>query len=195
MGIEGIESRFDKYLKGEDGSQKIETDGAGNKIPGSYEEVVESVDGCNVQLTIDMALQSFAESALELCLEEQQAKSATCIVMDPNTGDILAMVNKPDFDNNEPPRNDASILTELSRNRCITDVYEPGSTFKLITTAAAVDSGVANENSTFTCVGYKIVDGQRISCWSDKPHGTLNLSGAVQNSCNPSIYDYGSKHG
>jgi len=189
IGLEGIESKFDKYLRGVNGKLIVETDREGVKIADSYEQRVEPVDGNSLQLTIDATLQSFVESALDLCMMEQNALSATCVVMDPKTGAILAMSTKPDYDNNEPPRNDLDLLRELTRNKSVTDVYEPGSTFKLVTTAAALDSGAISVSSGFYCPGYRIIDGQRIKCWSDKPHGHSNLTQAVQRSCNPAFMD------
>lgn len=188
-GLEGIESRFDKFLQGIQGKISVFTDRDGSKVPGAYEEYINSTDGNNVKLTIDVGIQSFAEKALELCMIEQNATKAICIVMDPNTGKLLAIVNKPDYNNNEPPRNDIDTLRALTKNRAITDVYEPGSTFKIITTASAIDSNEVNLNTTFSCNGYRIIDGQKIKCWSNKPHGTLNLTQAVQKSCNPAFMD------
>lgn len=188
-GLEGIESRFDQYLRGTPGSIVTETDRDGYPLPGTYEEYIEPINGNNIKLTIDLAIQSYTEKAMELCLEEKNAKSVMAIVMDVNTGEILAMVNKPDFNNNEPPRNDIELLRKLTRNVSITDVYEPGSTFKLVTTAAALDSGAINTNFTLTCITYKIVDGQKIKCWSDKPHGYQTLTEVLQHSCNPAFME------
>lgn len=194
-GLEGIESRFDQYLRGIPGSIVTETDRDGYPLPGTYEEYIEPIDGNNITLTIDLAIQSYTEKAMDLCIEEKNAKSAMAIVMDCNTGEILAMVNKPDFDNNEPPRHDIDLLRSLTRNSSIADVYEPGSTFKLVTTASALNSGAINTNYAQTCVGYKIVDGQKIKCWSDRPHGYQNLTEVLQNSCNPAFMDMALKMG
>ena len=188
-GLEGIESRFDRYLRGTSGSIVTETDRDGRQLPGSYEEYVPPVDGNHVRLTIDTAIQSYAEKAMDLCLAEQKAKTAMCIVMNPNTGEVLAMVNKPGYDNNNPPRQDIDLLRDLTRNKAIGDVYEPGSTFKVLTMAAALDSGTTTTNSTFYCPRYKYVDGQKINCWSDRPHGHQTLVQAAQNSCNPAFME------
>ncbi len=188
-GLEGIESRFDRYLRGTPGSIVTETDRDGRQLPGSYEEYVPPVDGNHVRLTIDTAIQSYAEKAMDLCLTEQKAKTAMCVVMNPNTGEILAMVNKPGYDSNEPPRHDIDLLRDLTRNKAIGDVYEPGSTFKVVTMASALDSGAINTGSTFYCPRYKMVDGQKIKCWSDRPHGHQTLVQAAQNSCNPAFME------
>lgn len=194
-GLEGIESRFDQYLRGTPGSIVTETDRDGYPLPGTYEEYIEPIDGNNITLTIDLAIQSYTEKAMDLCLKEKNAKSAMAIVMDCNTGEILAMVNKPDFDNNEPPRHDIDLLRSLTRNSSIADVYEPGSTFKLVTTASALNSGAINTNYATTCVGFRIIDGQKIKCWSDRPHGYQNLTQVLQNSCNPAFMDMADKMG
>lgn len=183
IGLEGIESRFDKYLAGENGKLIVETDREGIKISDTYEQRIEPIDGNSLHLTIDATLQSFAESALDLCLYEQIADSATCIVMDPNTGAILAMANKPDYDNNEPPRYDLDLLRELTKNKAVSNVFEPGSMFELITAAAALDSSAVTTNTRFDCAGFNVIEEQKINCWSDTPHGNLDLIEAMQESC------------
>ncbi|MGI5877188.1 MAG: penicillin-binding transpeptidase domain-containing protein [Christensenellales bacterium] len=189
-GLEGIESRFDKYLSGTPGLIAIESDVVGRELPFGADEYVAPVDGNDVILTIDMTIQSFAEKYAEQCLLEQNAKRVMAIAMDPDTGDVLAMTVKPDYDNNNPPRNDIKILQELTRNAAISDAYEPGSTFKIATLAAAIDSGAVTTDSHFTCVGYRLVDGDKIKCWRfDRPHGTQTLTEAAQNSCNPAFMD------
>ena len=185
VGQQGVEARFDKYLAGTDGHTLLTTDVSGREVPTNVDEYVPAQDGSNVELTMDAVIQGIAERAAEQCLNEQNAKKVTCIVMEPSTAKVLAMVNKPDYDNNEPPRSDASLLQELSRNTAISDNYEPGSTFKIITTAAAVELGAATENSTYTCTGELLVDGEHIKCWSSRAHGTQNLTEALENSCNP----------
>jgi stage V sporulation protein D (sporulation-specific penicillin-binding protein) len=183
-GLEGVEASFNKYLAGTPGSVISETDARGNALPDAVEQYIPPVDGDNVQLTIDSVIQSFCESAMDKCLAEQGAKKVTCIVMDPKTGAILAMVTKPDFDNNAPPRDDMKKLQAEMRNTAIADAFEPGSTFKIITLAAGLDSGAINLNSTFHCLGYKLVEGQKIKCWSYRPHGSETLTEGAQNSCN-----------
>ena len=184
-GLEGIEARFNKYLAGSPGKVISETDASGNVVPGSVLQHVPAIDGQNVVLTIDSVIQSFVEKAMDRALTEQKAKKVTAIVMDTNTGAILAMVNKPDFDNNAPPRDDMDTLRALTRNSAIADSYEPGSTFKVLTLSAALDSGAITTDTTFYCPGYKIVDGEKIKCWSSRPHGSETLYQGVQKSCNP----------
>lgn len=184
-GQEGIESRFNKYLSGTEGSILNETDAQGRAIPDSVESYIPPVDGDDVVLTIDTAIQSFAEKAAKQAMVEQKAKSVTIVVMDPNTAQILACVNKPDFDLNSIPRDNLELLRAGVRNSAITDAYEPGSTFKILTVAAGLDAGVINTGSTFYCPGYKIVDGEKIRCWTHSAHGSLNLFEGVQKSCNP----------
>ena len=163
-----------------------QTDKNGAVLPDGEEYRIDAVDGYDLRLTVDYAIQNFAERAAAAAMEEQQASAVTVIVMDPDTGAVLAMVNKPDIDNNDPPRSDIKQLNALSRNRAVTDVYDPGSTFKIITAAAALDSGTATADSTFHCSGSEVVSGRRIRCWrSYAPHGTETLTQGVMNSCNP----------
>jgi len=184
-GQQGIEARFDKYLSGTDGYTLLTTDVSGREIATNVDEYVAAQDGTNVQLTIDAVIQGIAERAAEQCLDEQKAQKVTCIVMEPDTGKVLAMVNKPDYDNNMPPRSNASLLSQLSRNTAISDNYEPGSTFKIITTAAALEVGAATQDSSYNCTGELLVDGEHIKCWSARAHGSQNLTEALENSCNP----------
>ncbi|MDD4797338.1 MAG: penicillin-binding transpeptidase domain-containing protein, partial [Eubacteriales bacterium] len=186
-GLEGIEARYDKYLRGTQGSVTSETDAKQQELPFSVELYVPPIDGNNVVLTIDSVIQGFAEQAVETCMTEQKGVKASCIVMDPATGEILALVNKPDFDNNTPPRSDAETLRALVRNTAVADAYEPGSTFKIITLAAALDSGAIDTHSSFYCAGYHLVDGEKIKCWTSRAHGTQTLVKAAQNSCNPAF--------
>lgn len=184
-GLEGVEARYNKYLAGTAGSIVSETDAKGLQIPDSVEQYVPPVDGDNVKLTIDMVIQSFCENAMNKCLAEQKAKKVTCIVMDPDTGAILGMVTKPDFDNNAPPRDNMTFLQSAMRNTAVADAFEPGSTFKVLTLAAGLDSGAIDTNTTFYCPGYHLVEGQRIRCWSARPHGSQDIYEGAQHSCNP----------
>ena len=143
-------------------------------------------------LTVDEVIQSFLEQALEEAYVEQNAASAYGIAMDPDTGEILAIANIPDYDLNDVPRDDLETLTELTRNKIITDAYEPGSTFKAITLAAALDSGAVTVDTTFDCSGYYVVDGQQIKCWKyPNSHGHQTLAEATQNSCNVAFMQMG----
>ncbi len=183
-GQSGIESYYDKYLTGVDGFAYTSTDMAGRELESSVTKYVPSIPGCNVTLSVDGNIQSFADSAVTAAATEFSAKSASMIVMDVNTGGILAMSKSPSFDLNDPPRNDLDLLNELSRNTMIVDMYEPGSTFKIFTTAAALEAGVVGDNDTFFCAGSRTVDGQRIRCWRSIGHGSQHLAEGVKNSCN-----------
>lgn len=190
-GREGLELKYDKYLRGLTGKIYSSADVWGSLIPGGEERYIDPTNGLNLRLTIDYNIQKFAESAMRQCFSEQKAKKVTCIVMDPNTGDVLAMVNLPDYDLNDPPNSDWETWSKLSRNSAIIDVYEPGSTFKVVTLSAALEEGTVNLNTTFYDPGYQIVDGQRIKCWRTVPHGSQTLSEAVQNSCNTAFMQMG----
>jgi len=192
VGLEGIEAYCDKYLSGKNGKIISEADRDGRGIPLGEKDYIAPVDGCDVVLTIDEVIQSFLEKSLEEAYVQQNAIGAWGIAMDPMTGDILAIGNYPDYDLNHPPRNDMETLTALTRNKVITDVYEPGSTFKVVTCAAAIDSGAISKDSTFYCAGFEIVEGQQIKCWRyPRTHGHQTLFEAAQNSCNAAFMKMG----
>lgn len=185
-GQEGLEKSLDKYLKGTDGRIVSEIDSRGRKMETGEEEYIEPENGYTVKLTVDYVIQAIMEKVCEQALEENGAKSVQAVMMNVKTGEILGMVNEPDFDLNSPPRNDLTELASLMRNSCVQDAYEPGSTFKILTTALALENGVTSVEDTFYCKGYEIVDGDKISCWrSGNPHGSQTLKDAVANSCNP----------
>lgn len=189
-GLEGLEKKYDKYLSGQAGRIVSQSDARGRILESGGEVYVEPQDGYDVVLTIDEVIQSYLEKALEEALIANEAKSVQGIVMDPNTGEILAMSCLPDADLNDLPRDDIETLQEVTRNKLVVDAYEPGSTFKVITTAAALDSGTVTTDTTFNCPGYRMVDGEKIKCWrTGRPHGTQKLEQAVQNSCNPCFMD------
>ena len=184
VGQSGLELKYDKYLTGSDGKLISETDSSGNPLAYGYTQYEDPIDGAKIVLTVDQVFQSYLENALEEALSVNNALSAQGIILDVNTGAIKAISTKPDYDPNDPPRNDLEQLAELSRNRLVTDVYEPGSTFKILTLAAAIDSGNADLNSTFFCNGGYIVNGERIKCWKHAGHGSQDLTKATENSCN-----------
>lgn len=191
-GLEGLEAYFEKYLSGQNGKIVSEADNMGREIPLGEKEYIAPVDGYNIVLTIDEVIQSFLEKYLEEAMVQQNAIGVWGIVMNPMTGEILAMGSYPDYDLNNPPRDDIEKLTEYTRNKVITDVYEPGSTFKVVTCAAALDSGSITTNSEFNCGGTYTVDGQPIKCWRfPRSHGHQNLYQAVQNSCNSAFMQMG----
>ncbi len=194
VGQAGLEQTLDHYLSGKEGRVLEEIDGKGRQLSYSASEYIAAIEGGSVELTIDASIQSFAERAAREAMSVNNAKAVRVLVMNPNTGEILAMVNKPSYDLNSPPRSDVAALTELMRNRCITDAYEPGSTFKIITSAAALDSGLVTPEEGFYCSGSIHVDGGKIRCWG-KPHKAQSFAQALQNSCNPVFVEMGLRLG
>lgn len=184
VGQSGLEMTLDKYLTGRDGKYIAETDRAGALIPGSEEVYIEPEDGSKVRLTVNSYFQSYLENALEEAVSVNNASNAQGIILDVTTGAIKAISTKPDFDLNSPPRSDLEALSALSKNRVVTDAYEPGSTFKILTLAAALDSGSTSLSSSFYCNGGYIVNGERIKCWRHAGHGSQSLTVATENSCN-----------
>ena len=182
-GQNGIEGYYDKYLSGTDGRVLSAADMAGRETDGET-RYIPAIAGCDLTLTVNAEIQSFAESAVMAAHAEWQAKTCSAIVMDVKTGGIAALASYPSYDLNDVPRDDIELLNLLSKNALITDVYEPGSTFKIITTAAAIENGAANDSSRFYCGGSMSVDGQRIRCWRSAGHGSQNLADGVKNSCN-----------
>ena len=182
-GQNGLEGYYNDYLSGLDGYLYADADIAGREIDG-VTRYVPAVKGCDLTLTVDAEIQAVAESAVLSAQAEWQAKSCSAIVMDVNTGGIAALASYPSYDLNDVPRNDIDLLNLLSKNQVITDVYEPGSTFKIITTAAAIESGAADKHSGYYCNGGMVVDGQRIKCWRTIGHGSQTLADGVKNSCN-----------
>lgn len=194
VGQSGLEKQLDKYLRGKDGQIVSEVDGRGNELPYSVSEYTPPVNGGSVRLTIDAAIQGFAEKSMRECYEVNSAVAVQAVVMDVNTGEVLAMVTKPDYDPNSPPRDDVEALTAMMRIRPISDVYEPGSTFKILTSAAALETGVTTPTEGFYCSGSVTVEGSRIRCWG-RPHGAESMAEAIQNSCNPVFVELGLRLG
>lgn len=211
-GLGGVELSYDKVLSGLPGRWIKNTDAAGRQLPYGIEKYYEPEDGLNVVLTIDEVIQHFAEKAVENALVKTKAKRIMSIVMEPRTGDILAMVVKPDYDPNEPripleegKRNSYDQLSDeekqelwnkMWRNPIVSDTFEPGSTFKLVTSAAGLEESVIEPNTPFYSPGYIMVAGTKISCWrSYEPHGHQPFTEAVQNSCNPVFIEVGQKLG
>ena len=194
VGQAGLESSLDAYLRGKSGYSLTEVDGKGRSLALTGGEYIAAVDGGRVELTIDYVIQSYVEQAAREALSVNNAAGIRILVMNPKTGEILAMCSKPDFDPNDPPRNDVDTLTSLMRNRVIADAYEPGSTFKILTTAVALDSGAASESDGFYCSGSVSVDGSRVRCWGD-PHFSQTLTEGLCNSCNPVFVELGLRIG
>ena len=184
LGQSGLETQYESVLAGQEGSYLRQVDARNRVLAGSESWYVPSQQGNTLKLTIDATIQQIAEKAMRECLEVNQAESVTCLVSDVRTGAILAMCMKPDYDPNDPPREDVSALTELMRITAISDVYEPGSTFKILTAAAALDSGVTNPEDQFYCSAKVKVDGDTIRCWG-AAHGAETMAEGLMNSCNP----------
>ena len=189
VGQAGIELYAEKYLKGVKGYALEESDVNGVKIDNTLSTYIPAVDGCNVKLTIDVNIQQIVEDALKVLCLEQKPKTATAIVMNPNTGEIVAMSSKPSFDLNNPPRDNVQELLSSVKNLSVVDVYEPGSTFKVLTTATALEKGVTNPNEGFYDPGYRIVDGEKIKCWKLIGHGQQTMTDGLCNSCNSVFVD------
>ena len=189
VGQAGIELYAEKYLKGVKGYALEESDVNGVKIDNTLSTYIPAVDGCNVKLTIDVNIQQIVEDALKVLCLEQKPKTATAIVMNPNTGEIVAMSSKPSFDLNNPPRDNVQELLSSVKNLSVVDVYEPGSTFKVLTTATALEEGVTNPNEGFYDPGYRIVDGEKIKCWKLIGHGQQTMTDGLCNSCNSVFVD------
>jgi stage V sporulation protein D (sporulation-specific penicillin-binding protein) len=201
-GLAGIEYQFDSFLKGVPGKLLINSDSSGRQLAYGEEKRFEPVDGFNVVVTIDEIIQYFLEKALINGMEETGAKSIQGIVMNIKTGEVLAMAKKPDYNPNTPrvplfesqieeyeeldEKGKVAYWNKMWRNSMISDTYEPGSTFKTITVAGALEENVIKPSDTFNDIGYIMVSGVRLNCWSWRhPHGLQTVAQAMQNSCNP----------
>ena len=201
-GLSGIELKYDKYLSGIPGRWIKNTDRDGDSLSYGVEKYFQAENGLNLELTVDEVIQHYVEKALDTVQANTQADRVMAIVMDPKTGDILAMGVTPDFDPNNPrvpitsggaayvdslpDKEKLDYWNKMWRNPLVSDDYEPGSTFKLITTAIALEEGVTFPDDKFVCTGSIIVAGQKLKCWRFyNPHGAENLVQAVENSCNP----------
>lgn len=197
-GSTGIEQYYDSYLAGEKGEILFETDLVGVDLEGATAAYIPGTDGLDLRLTLDYRIQSIAEEAMGKALSEYSAKAARAIVLDPSDFSVLAMVNLPSYDLNDIPRNDLSALNALSRNALVSDVYEPGSTFKIVTAAANIEESLRGNpnayalNRVFSSSRTRTVDGTTIRCWSDHAngkHSNQTLAEALNNSCNPCFVD------
>lgn len=184
VGQAGLESYYNKCLRGVNGKALTQTNAQGKEIENSLSYYIPSVPGANLSTTIDVQIQSILEQEMESALNEHKAKGVSGIILDAQTGGIKAMGCLPSFDLNAPPRDDLNKLQQLTKNSAVVDVYEPGSTFKLITLAAALNEGLTNIDERFYCGGRCTVDGETIKCWRSVGHGSLTLLEAFKNSCN-----------
>lgn len=184
VGQSGLELRYDEVLSGEPGKLVTEVDARARTLPDGVTLYVPAQPGNTLRLTIDREVQAAVERAARECAQVNEAQHVQAIVMDVNTGAVLAMAMYPTYDPANPPRNDIETLNELMRITVLSDVYEPGSTFKMLTAAAALDSGATSPEEGFYCSGRIAVDGTTVRCWG-APHGAQTMAKALCNSCNP----------
>lgn len=208
QGIIGLEVKYEEYLKGTNGTILTTTDARGIELDGVAEDRVEPVAGETLQVTLDYNIQAYCEQAALKVMEEKQADSVSTLLMNPQNGEIYAMVNVPEFNLNEPYElntgADAGTLSDeelqeqlnqMWRNGCINDTYEPGSTFKIITSSACLEEGVVSLDDTFMCPGYRVVEDRKIRCHKVGGHGSETFVQGIQNSCNPVFIDIGLRLG
>lgn len=215
QGLDGLEAKYDSILKGKEGEITKVTDAVGGEISEESENYISPTDGNDIETTIDVTIQSIAEKYLEeVCIDNECTDGGNVIVMNPNTGDVLAMATYPGYNLNEPytinneellanwdslPQEEKTKnLQQMWRNKAIADTYEPGSTFKLITTSAALEEGMVTDidKTDFGCTGSITIAGTRIKCWRYyRPHGSESLRMALMNSCNPVFIGLGQKLG
>ena len=206
QGIVGLEVKYESILKGTDGQILTMTDARGVELSDTGEGRKEPVSGKNLILSLDANLQEYAQQAAYQALEQKQADSVSIILMRPGNGEILAMVNVPEYDLNDPFNLKKSTngmsqqeiqdeRNKMWRNGCINDTYEPGSTFKIITASAALEEGVVTPEDTFSCPGFRIVDDRRIRCHKTTGHGSETFVQGVMNSCNPVFIEVGLRLG
>lgn len=197
-GQSGLELYYDKYLSGINGEILYETDIVGVEIDGGKASYKPATDGLSLKLTIDYDVQQLCETAMSNAMITHKSKSAQMIVLDPNSGAVRALSIKPSFNLNEVPRDDLSKLNALSRNGMVCDIYEPGSTFKILTAAANIEEFLQGNscaypiNHIYSSSRYRYIDGQKVKCWSDHKNGKhsgLTLQGGLNNSCNPIFVD------
>ena len=208
QGIIGLEVKYEEYLKGTNGTILTVTDARGIELDGVAEDRIEPVAGQTLRVSLDYNIQSYCQQAALKVLEEKQADSVSILLMNPQNGEIYAMVNVPEFNLNEPYElntgadtgalSDEELqdqLNQMWRNGCINDTYEPGSTFKIITSSACLEEGVVSLDDTFMCPGYRIVEDRKIRCHKVGGHGSETFVQGIQNSCNPVFIDIGLRLG
>ncbi len=208
QGIIGLEVKYEEYLKGTNGTILTMTDARGIELEGIAEDRIEPVAGETLQISLDYNMQAYCEQAAMKVMEEKQADSVSILLMNPQNGEILSMVNVPEFNLNEPYELNTGVneetlsdeelqdaLNQMWRNGCINDTYEPGSTFKIITSSACLEEGVVSLDDTFSCPGYRIVEDRKIRCHKVGGHGSETFVEGIQNSCNPVFIDIGLRLG
>ncbi|MGN1227380.1 MAG: penicillin-binding transpeptidase domain-containing protein [Christensenellales bacterium] len=189
VGQSGLEAYYNEMLTGINGTLLTQADVQGIELGNTLDYYLPSTPGMNITTTLDSHIQLLLEKAMAKALIEQKATKVTGIVMNPNTGEILAMGSKPSFDLNEVPRDNVSELMAMAKNMAVVDIYEPGSTFKIITSACALSEGVVTIDDSFYDPGYRIVDGDKIKCWKYVGHGHQNFTDGFCNSCNSVFID------
>ena len=206
QGIIGLEVSYEKYLKGLDGSILTMTTAYGTEIENGAEDRIEPVAGWTINTSLDLPVMEYTDQLANYLLKKKQAKSVDIIVMNPQNGEIYAMASAPEFNLNDPYRIPGD-LNKMSakeksekrnamwRNPCVSDTYEPGSTFKILTTAAALEKGVVKMTDRFHCPGYKIVEDRRIRCHKKGGHGSETFLDGIMNSCNPVFIEVGARVG
>lgn len=209
QGILGLEVKYDSYLQGTSGKILTLTDARGIEIENAGETRLEPVNGYDLYISMDSNIQQYCEQAAEKAYIKKQADEVSVIVMNPQNGEIMAMVNYPEFNLNEPftlieemgadgtesADKKQELLNRMWRNPCISDTYEPGSTFKIITAAAALEEGVVSLTDQFYCPGYKLVEDRRIRCAKISGHGAETFETGIMNSCNPVFIELGERLG
>lgn len=207
QGIIGLETVYDDYLQGQDGTILTTTDARGVEVDNIGEERIEPVAGNNLRLSLDANIQLFAAQAAEKAYLQKDADSVSILVMNPKDGQMFAMVDYPEFNLNQPfelteeyreyagTDEEQDYLNQMWRNHCINDTYEPGSTFKIITSAAALEEGVVSLEDRFHCPGYIIVEDRRIRCHKTTGHGAESFVEGIENSCNPVFINVGLRIG
>lgn len=207
QGILGLEVKYDEYLQGTNGKILTLTDARGIEIENAGESRLEPVNGYDLCLSLDYNIQMYCEQAAKKVCTKKSADSVSVIVMNPQNGELMAMVNYPEFDLNDPftlvgdngeavsAEEKQNLLNKMWRNQCISDTYEPGSTFKIITAEAALEEGVVKLDDAFFCPGYKIVEDRRIRCARTTGHGAETFETGIMNSCNPVFMELGERLG
>ena len=208
QGIIGLEVKYEEYLKGKNGTILTTTDARGVELNGVAEDRVEPVAGNTLQISLDYNIQMYAQQMAEKVMEEKQADKVGILLMNPQNGEILAMVNVPEFNLNDPftlntgadsasmsDEDRQNALNQMWRNGCINDTYEPGSTFKAITASACLEAGAVRLEDTFSCPGYRVVEDRKIRCHKVGGHGGETFVQGIQNSCNPVFIDIGLRLG
>lgn len=209
QGIIGLEVKYEEYLKGQNGTILTTTDARGVELEGIAEDRIEAIPGKTLQISMDYNIQAYTQQAAEKVMEEKEADKVSVLIMNPQNGEIMAMVNVPEFDLNEPFSLESlgmnedglkadekqDLLNQMWRNGCINDTYEPGSIFKIITSSACLEAGTVSTTDRFFCPGYRIVEDRRIRCHKVGGHGSETFVQGVQNSCNPVFMDIGLKLG